>query len=65
MRSVATEVPSNMGLAATGDPSAAGEAAAIQAAELVAVGVNWNLAPVADVNNNPENPVIGDARVLR
>ncbi len=59
MRSGATEVPSNMGLAATGDPHAAGEAAAILAAELVAVGVNWNLAPVADVNSNPENAVIG------
>jgi beta-N-acetylhexosaminidase len=59
MRSVATEVPSNMGLGATGDASAAAEAAAILASELVAVGVNWNLAPVADVNNNPHNPVIG------
>jgi beta-N-acetylhexosaminidase len=59
MRSVATDVPSNMGLGATGDPRSAGQAAAILASELVAVGVNWNLAPVADVNNNPENPVIG------
>lgn len=59
MRRIATEVPSNMGLAATGDPRAAGEAAGILAAELRAVGVNWNLAPVADVNNNPANPVIG------
>jgi beta-N-acetylhexosaminidase len=59
MRSIATEVPSNMGLAATGDPRNARRAAAILGAELVAVGVNWNLAPVADVNNNPHNPVIG------
>ncbi|RDY61094.1 glycoside hydrolase family 3 protein [Flagellimonas nanhaiensis] len=22
-------------------------------------GINWNLAPVVDINNNPENPVIG------
>lgn len=22
-------------------------------------GIHWNLAPVADINNNPENPVIG------
>jgi beta-N-acetylhexosaminidase len=48
-----------MGLGATGDASAAAEAAAILASELVAVGVNWNLAPVADVNKNPHNPVIG------
>ena len=23
------------------------------------VGIHWNLAPVVDINNNPENPVIG------
>ncbi|MEM9647004.1 MAG: glycoside hydrolase family 3 protein [Bacteroidota bacterium] len=23
------------------------------------VGIHWNLSPVADINNNPENPVIG------
>jgi Beta-glucosidase-related glycosidases len=27
--------------------------------ELASLGVNWNLAPVADVNVNPANPVIG------
>ena len=27
--------------------------------ELRALGINWNLAPVADVNVNPANPVIG------
>ena len=59
MRSLATDVPSNMALGAAGDPRAAAEAASILARELVAVGVNWNLAPVADVNNNPANPVIG------
>src|SRR5207249_3014239 len=59
MRSIATEVPSNMGLGATGDSSTAAEAAAILASELLAVGVNWNLAPVVDVNNNSHNPVIG------
>ena len=26
---------------------------------LKAVGVNFNLAPCMDINNNPENPVIG------
>ncbi len=28
-------------------------------ADLAAQGINWNLAPVADVNVNPENPIIG------
>lgn len=27
--------------------------------ELLAVGVNWDMAPVLDVNTNPDNPVIG------
>ncbi len=31
---------------------------AITAQEAVAVGINWILAPVVDVNNNPDNPVI-------
>ena len=31
---------------------------AITAREAVAVGLNWILAPVVDVNNNPDNPVI-------
>lgn len=31
---------------------------AITASEALAVGINWLLAPVVDVNNNPDNPVI-------
>ncbi|HXF93116.1 MAG TPA: beta-N-acetylhexosaminidase [Nitrospiraceae bacterium] len=34
--------------------------AATTAAELRAVGINMNMAPVLDVNSNPANPVIGD-----
>lgn len=48
----------NMAVAATGDVRWArlqGEATAIQAR---AMGINWIYAPSADVNNNPENPVI-------
>lgn len=30
----------------------------ITAEEALAIGINWLLAPVVDVNNNPENPVI-------
>ncbi len=53
-----TVFPHNMAVGATGDPKyaeALGRAAAIEAR---ALGVHWVLAPVADVNNNPENPVI-------
>jgi beta-N-acetylhexosaminidase len=32
---------------------------AVQARELRSVGVNWDFAPVVDVNNNPDNPIIG------
>lgn len=35
-------------------------AAATVAKELKAVGINMNMAPVLDVNSNPDNPVIGD-----
>jgi beta-N-acetylhexosaminidase len=35
-------------------------AAATTAKELRAVGINMNMAPVLDVNSNPDNPVIGD-----
>jgi len=31
---------------------------AITAQEALAIGINWILAPVVDVNNNPDNPVI-------
>src|SRR5689334_18709471 len=35
-------------------------AGATIAKELRAVGINMNMAPVLDVNSNPDNPVIGD-----
>lgn len=54
-----TQYPGNMAVAAAGDIKAARMAAAHTAAELRAVGINWNFAPVADVNVNPFNPVIG------
>ena len=48
----------NMALGATDDPSLAFENARIIGSEIKAVGVNTDLAPVLDVNNNPSNPVI-------
>ncbi|TMC41327.1 MAG: hypothetical protein E6J23_14110, partial [Chloroflexi bacterium] len=57
----ATVLPGQMALAATPDPTASvGKAVSITAAELTAIGVNWNFAPDADVNDEPTNPVIGN-----
>jgi beta-N-acetylhexosaminidase len=55
----ATQTPGNMALGATRDEKGARDLAAIQGVELDAMGVNMNFAPVADVNVNPANPVIG------
>jgi beta-N-acetylhexosaminidase len=54
-----TVFPSNMAVGATGSADRAREMARIMAAEMRAVGINMNLAPVMDVNDNPDNPVIG------
>ncbi|MGW0552670.1 glycoside hydrolase family 3 protein [Streptomyces sp. NPDC002926] len=55
----ATLMPGAMALGAGGSRSAARTAAQIAGAELAAVGIVQNYAPVADVNINPANPVIG------
>lgn len=54
-----TPLPSAMAIGATGSAAYAEAVGALNGAELAAVGVNMNLAPVLDVNNNPHNPVIG------
>jgi beta-N-acetylhexosaminidase len=55
----ATILPGNMALAATPDPAdSVRKAAAITARDLRALGVNFELAPDADVNNEPRNPII-------
>ena len=48
----------NMAVAATGFPSWARRQGEMTAIEARAIGINWLYAPVADVNNNPNNPVI-------
>ncbi|HEX9982004.1 MAG TPA: glycoside hydrolase family 3 protein [Thermoanaerobaculia bacterium] len=54
----ATWWPPAMAVAATGDPRLAYEMGRITAVEASAVGINHILAPVADVNVDPANPVI-------
>ncbi|MFK4690000.1 glycoside hydrolase family 3 protein [Streptomyces pristinaespiralis] len=55
----ATLMPGAMALGAGGSTSAARRAAQIAGGELAAMGIVQNYAPVADVNINPANPVIG------
>ena len=54
----ATDLLSNMALGATMSKKDAAKAAEITARECRALGVHVNFAPVLDVNNNPENPII-------
>ncbi|MET9423942.1 glycoside hydrolase family 3 protein [Streptomyces sp. NPDC006540] len=55
----ATLMPGAMALGAGGSASAARKAAQIAGGELAAMGIVQNYAPVADVNVDPANPVIG------
>ena len=55
----ATIFPGNMALGAIGSEQVAYDIAKATGHELRALGINMNLAPVVDVNNNPANPVIG------
>ena len=55
----ATFFPGNMTLTACGDAKNAYLDGAYMGKELRALGINMNLAPSLDVNNNPINPVIG------
>ncbi|MBE6638705.1 MAG: beta-hexosaminidase [Ruminococcaceae bacterium] len=54
-----TALPGNMALAATGDIAYAQTVGGILGSELSSLGINTNLAPVVDVNSNPNNPIIG------
>jgi beta-N-acetylhexosaminidase len=51
--------PGNWALGIVDDPRLTEEVAASIASELASVGINFDFAPVADVNSNPDNPVIG------
>jgi len=53
-------VPGAMALAASGNADNVSLAARITAAELRRIGVNFNMAPVLDINCNIDNPVIGN-----
>ena len=54
-----TVFPGNMALGAAGDPALAERSARVTSRELRILGITANFAPVADVQSNPANPVIG------
>jgi beta-N-acetylhexosaminidase len=60
LRAPFTEWPPMAVLGRSGDTALASRFAAALAAELRAVGITLDYAPVLDIHTNPRNPVIGD-----
>ncbi|CAM3529072.1 glycoside hydrolase family 3 protein [Nocardiopsis gilva] len=56
---IGARFPDAMAVGATGDPDQARTLARTTADELAALGINLDYAPVADVNSQADNPVIG------
>ena len=54
----ATVFPQAMAFGAAGDPAFSRFEGQVTAREARALGVHWVYYPVADVNNNPDNPII-------
>lgn len=53
-----TLLPNSMALAASGDPELVRRKGEITGIEALAVGVDWVLAPVADLADEPSNPIV-------
>ena len=54
-----TQMPGNMALGAVHDLSMTEKAGRLMGSEVRTIGYDVTFAPVVDINNNPENPVIG------
>ncbi|GLB59479.1 glycoside hydrolase family 3 protein [Cytobacillus sp. NCCP-133] len=54
-----TDMPGNMALGAAKSEEISRKVGKTIGEELASLGINMNFAPVMDVNNNPDNPVIG------
>ncbi|WP_027965064.1 glycoside hydrolase family 3 protein [Halalkalibacillus halophilus] len=54
-----TDMPGNMALGAANSEELSYNVGQAIGQELESLGINTNFAPVVDVNNNPDNPVIG------
>ena len=55
----ATPLPPAAAIGSLGEPESSERAGELTAREARALGVNWIYAPVADVDMEPENPIIG------
>jgi len=54
------KLPPMRTLGRTGDTNLSAHAGRVLGAELSALGITLNFAPVCDVDSNPDNPIIGD-----
>jgi beta-N-acetylhexosaminidase len=59
VRAPATVWPAMLSVGAAGDPVRTQAVGRALGAELAALGIGWDFAPVLDVHTNPANPVIG------
>ena len=60
VRAPATVFPPMRAVGRAGDPALTEQVARVMARELRAMGFHLDFAPVADVDSNPDNPIIGD-----
>jgi beta-N-acetylhexosaminidase len=60
LRAPLTVWPDMLSVGAVGDLARTQEIGRAVGAELAALGIGWDFAPVLDVHTNPENPVIGN-----
>lgn len=54
-----------MAQAAIGSPDTTEAISAACAKEMKLAGINWVYSPVADINSDSRNPVIGEPKILR
>ena len=60
LRAPLTVWPDMLSVGAAGDPARTEQVGRAMGAELAALGIGWDFAPVLDVHTNPDNPVIGN-----
>src|SRR5450432_4934180 len=60
LRAPLTVWPDMLSVGAAGYPARTEQVGRAMGAELAALGIGWDFAPVLDVHTNPDNPVIGN-----